>query len=296
MASQMALGGIQIGFIGLGNMGRPMALNLHRAGAVVTVANRSRQAVDELAGKGLTPAESGAEAAATADIVIICVTDSTAVDAILHNCEGVVAGLKEGTLVVDMGPTKVRETRAWAAEISAMGCDYVDAPVSGGTVGARDGTLSIMAGGSVAAFERARPIFEVLGRNLTHVGASGAGQIAKIANQSIVALTIAAVAEALSLAAKAGADPAAIREAIRGGFAESRILELHGERMVKNEYPDAGRSTVQLKDVEQALELAGQVGFDMPSLSLNRTLWEKLIELGHGELDHSALIKIYQDD
>lgn len=292
----MNIDGAKIGFIGLGHMGRPMARNLHKAGALVTIANRSQQVVDDLAAEGLHPANTPAEVAAASDFIIICATDTSSVDSILHGSEGVISGLEPGKLVIDMGTTKVRETRQWAQEIAAKKCDYIDAPVSGGVGGAQAATLTIMAGGSAAALEHARPIFDVLGGKLTRVGDVGAGQIAKIANQSIVALTIAAVAEALSLAEKAGADPVTVREAIRGGFAESQILSLHGERMVNDEFSDAGPSTVQLKDVAQALELAQQVGFEMPSLSLNKTLWEKLIEMGHGSMDHSALIKIYQDD
>ncbi len=291
----MTLAGAKIGFIGLGAMGRPMALNLHKAGADIGIANRSQEVVGKLAAQGLHPMATPAIAAARSEITIICATDTQAVDAILHGPDGVIAGLAPSSLVIDMGTTKVRETRAWAAEIATKNCEFIDAPVSGGIGGARAATLSIMAGCSVAAFERARPVFAQLGANLTHVGAVGTGQIAKIANQSIVALTIAAVAEALSLAEKAGADPTTVRAAIRGGFASSTVLELHGERMVSDKFPDGGRSTIQLKDVEQALELADQVGFDMPSLSLNKGLWEQLIDMGHGAMDHSALIKIYQD-
>ncbi|MCZ6605479.1 MAG: NAD(P)-dependent oxidoreductase [Alphaproteobacteria bacterium] len=290
-----SLDGFELGFIGLGNMGRPMVRNLVHAGAHVVIANRSPQMVDELAAEGLTRAANAGAVAGATDIVIICVTDTDALDAVLHGRNGVIASLAPGRLVIDMGTSKVRETRVWAEEVMAKGCDYIDAPVSGGAVGAQAGTLSIMAGASEAALARARPVFEVLGDNITHVGAIGAGQVAKLANQSIVGLTIAAVAEALTLAERAGVDPATVRQALTGGFADSRILDLHGGRMIVQEFDRGAHATVQLKDVEQALELADQVGFEMPSLALNKSLWEKMIAMGYAKLDHSGLVKIYRE-
>ena len=288
----------KIGFIGLGQMGRPMARHLHAAGASMVVANRSQGPVEELAGEGMTAAANGAALTRQVDTIVMCLTDTPALDAVLHGPDGVIAGLEPGKLVVDMGSSKVAETRAWATEIIDRECDYVDAPVSGGVVGAQAASLSIMAGGSDQAMARARPLFEVLGRNITHVGNVGTGQIAKITNQAIVALGIAAVAEALTLAARAGADPKTVRQALLGGFADSRILDLHGGRMLDadEDFTSGGAATVQQKDVDQALELAAQSDFEMPSLSANKELWDRMIAMGFGDFDHAGLIKIYEED
>ncbi len=287
--------GWKIGLIGLGHMGKPMARNLHNAGAAVTIASRSPGPVDELAGEGLTPAASPREVAAAVDYVITMVSDTNAVDLVLHGPDGVIAGLTPGKFVIDMGTTKVRETRQWADEVAAAGSTYVDAPVSGGQVGAEQGSLSIMAGCTTEALERVRPIFEVLGRNITHIGEVGAGQVAKTANQAIVAVTLAAVAEGLTLAQRAGVDPGKVREALQGGFAESRVLDLHGGRMVERMFEPGGPARVQLKDVDQALELAEQVGLNMPTLSGNQQLWRKMIEQGWGELDQAGIIRVIEE-
>lgn len=287
--------GWKIGLIGLGHMGKPMARNLHKAGAQVTIASRSPGPVDELAGEGLSPAANPRAVAEAADIVIIMVSDTPGVDSVLHGPDGVIAGLAPGKIVIDMGTTKVRETRQWAGEAAEVGATYVDAPVSGGQVGAEQGSLSIMAGCSAEALERVRPIFEVLGRNITHIGDVGAGQVAKTANQSIVAVTLAAVAEGLTLAQRAGVDPGKVRAALQGGFAESRVLDLHGGRMVARTFEPGGPARVQLKDVDQALELADQVGLDMPTLKGNQALWRKMIELGWGELDQAGIIRVIED-
>ncbi len=285
----------QIGFVGLGLMGRPMAMNLLRAGARLTVTSRSPGPVEALAAEGIATAASPHAVAAASEVIILMVTDTAAADAVLHGPAGVLAGLADGKLVIDMGTTKVPETRAWAREALALGADYLDAPVSGGQVAAIDASLTIMAGGDGAAFDRARPILGALGRHITHVGGVGAGQVAKTVNQVIVGMTIGAVAEALTLARRAGVDPAKVRDAIRGGFAESRILELHGGRMVASSFEPGGRATVQRKDVVEALELAAGLGLVLPGLERNRTLWERMIEKGWGDLDHSALIKVIEE-
>ncbi len=287
--------GWKIGLIGLGHMGKPMARNLHQAGAGVTVSSRSPGPVDELAGEGLAKANTPREVTAVADIIIMMVTDTAGVDNVLHGPDGVIAGLTAGKTVIDMGTTKVRETREWAAEVAQAGSTYVDAPVSGGQVGAEQGSLSIMAGGTADALERVRPVFEVLGSNITHIGDIGAGQVAKTANQSIVAVTSAAVAESLTLAQRAGVDPGKVREALQGGFAESRVLDLHGGRMVERMFEPGGPARVQLKDVDQALELAEQVGLDMPTLSGNQQLWRKMIDQGWGELDQAGIIRVIEE-
>lgn len=296
MNSGIPLAGTVVGFIGLGLMGRPMSLNLLAAGARVIVHSRSPDPVQELAEAGAVPASSPASVAAKADTVITMLPDTPAVETVLLGTGGVVEGLKPGSLVIDMGTTGVMATRDFAAVIEKAGGAYVDAPVSGGTIGAGDGTLVIMAGGSGEAVARAEAIFGVLGSRATHVGAVGTGQVAKAANQVIVGLNIGAVAEALTLAAKAGADPAKVREALRGGFADSRILEVHGQRMVDGDFRPGGKVTTQVKDLTQALELAAELGFSLPATALNRDLYARLIEAGHGDLDHSALIKAIAED
>ena len=290
-----AVKGWKIGLIGLGHMGKPMARNLYKAGASVTVASRSASPVDELAGEGLSPAGNPREIAAATDIVIIMVSDTAAVDNVLHGPDGVIAGLTPGKIVIDMGTTKVRETREWAGEVGDAYCTYIDAPVSGGQVGAEQASLSIMAGCTAEALERVRPGFDVLGRNITHIGDTGAGQVAKTANQAIVAVTLAAVAEGLTLARRAGVDPGKVREALQGGFAESRVLDLHGGRMVERMFEPGGPARVQLKDVDQALELAAQLGLDTPTLSGNRKLWQKMIDQGWGELDQAGIIRVIEE-
>ena len=285
------LEGWTIGFIGLGLMGRPMCRNLQKAGARVIVHNRSRAPVDELAAEGMEPAQGPADVAAKSDIVIMMLTNTPAVEAVLLGDGGVIESVKPGSLVVDMGTTKVLSTRDYADQVRAKGGDYIDAPVSGGAVGAEAGNLTIMAGGSDEAMARIQPVFDVLGAKTTHIGAVGAGQVAKAANQVIVGLTIGAVAEAFTLARKAGADPALVRQALQGGFADSRILELHGQRMIDGAFEPGGRSSVQRKDLDQALELANTLDLELPATSLCRDLFDKLIEAGHGDLDHSALIK-----
>lgn len=287
-----ALSGTTIGFIGLGLMGRPMALHLHRAGATVVVCNRSQTVVDALVAQGLQAAATPREVAARADTVVLMLPDTPTVEAVLFGADGVLAGLRPGALVIDMGTTAVLATREFGRRVREAGGDYVDAPVSGGQVGAEEATLTIMVGGSDAAVVRARPLLAVLGSRLTHVGELGAGQVAKAANQVIVGLTIGAVAEGLALAQRAGVDPARVREALVGGFAASRILELHGERMVSGRFAPGGRATVQHKDMSQALELAQALGLELPATALNRELYARLIALGEGGLDHSALYRL----
>ncbi|MFQ5763436.1 MAG: NAD(P)-dependent oxidoreductase [Rhodospirillales bacterium] len=291
-----SLDGKTIGFIGLGLMGRPMARNLQAAGGQVVIHNRSQGVVAELAGEGMTPAKTPADVAGAADVIILMLPDTPAVEKVLLGLDSVVGGLKSGALVIDMGTTKVMATRAFAKEVEAAGGDYIDAPVSGGTIGAEAGELTIMAGGSEDAMERAKPVFDTLGKTTTHVGPIGTGQVAKAANQVIVGLNIGAVAEALTLAKKAGADPARVRLALVGGFADSRILEVHGLRMVKGTFEPGGKCVTQRKDLSQALELAAELGFELPATALNMALYDKVIAAGHGELDHSALIKALDPD
>ncbi len=285
------LQGQEIGFIGLGLMGKPMARNLAKAGAKMIVHNRSSGAVDELVREGMTAGNDPMGTAQQSDIIIMMLSDTPAVEKVLFGDNGVLAGLKPGSLVIDMGTTKVPMTRAFAKAVEDKEGAYVDAPVSGGTIGAENGTLTIMAGGTDQAFARAQPILNVLGSRITHIGGVGTGQVAKAANQVIVGLNIGAVAEALTLAKHAGADPAKVREALTGGFADSRILEVHGQRMIENKFEPGARATVQRKDMDQALELAAELGISLPATRLSRDLYDWLIENGGADLDHAALIK-----
>lgn len=282
----------KLGFIGLGLMGKPMCRNLIKAGFDLFVTNRSAQPRTELEAAGATPLETPSQVASRTDTVIIMVADTAAVESVLLGEDGVIHHLGDNSLVIDMGTTSVTQTRRFAELISEKGGLYVDAPVSGGTIGAESGSLTIMAGGSEEGFNRALPILQILGDRITHVGDSGAGQVAKAANQVIVGLNIGAAAEALALAKAAGVDPARVRQALQGGFADSRILEVHGKRMVDGDYSLGARCTTQRKDMHQAIELAATLGLDMPATSLSRDLYDKLIENGGADLDHSALFTL----
>ncbi|WP_419901746.1 NAD(P)-dependent oxidoreductase [Kiloniella sp.] len=284
--------GAKVGIIGLGNMGAHMASRLDAAGAEVFIHTRTRGKASALEAQGMvycaTPSD--LSRAVGNGIIIICVTDTPAVEAVINNQNGILDAIEPGVLVIDMGTTQVMNTRVLAGLVSQKGASYLDAPVSGGAVGAEQGSLSIMVGGRVEDFERARPIFEILGKNINHIGDIGAGQVAKSANQMIVAMTIDAVAEALVLATKAGADPAKVRKALIGGFADSRILDLHGERMIGRTFDPGARATVQLKDVNQALELADFCSASLPGLEKNQELWQSMVDQGMGDLDQSGFI------
>ncbi len=292
-----ALSGHKIGFVGLGNMGAPMARHLHAAGAEVIVWNRSPGPAEAAAALGLRRAATLPDLARAVGDGIVCVnlTTTDVVEAVVFGAGGLHEGWAPragtgGPLVIDFGTTDVAATRRFAARIP-----WVDAPVSGGQAGAEKATLTIMAGGAEADVRRARPVLETVGQRVTHLGASGAGQVAKLANQLIVAQTIDAVAQALRLAELAGVDPALVREALLGGFAESRILALHGERMVKREFKAGGRAEWQLKDVRLICALAETVGFDSPTLKNCRAQWERMVhERGLGARDHSGLFRLYE--
>lgn len=288
------LAGRRIGLIGLGLMGRPMADNLKAAGAEVTVWTRDAAKRAEAGRDGFAVAESPRDlAAAAVEVVIVMVADTPAVAAVLDGPDGVVAGLAPDTLVIDMGTTQPLETRRFAARVEDAGGLWLDAPVSGGAAGAREASLTIMAGGSDAAFARAEPVLGVLGRRVTHMGGVGAGQVTKAANQVIVGLTIGAVAEAFTLAKHAGVDPAKLREALLGGFADSRVLDLHGRRMVEGDFTPGGKASTQRKDMMQALDLAESLGLSLPATTLGMALYGTLCEdRGEGDLDHAALIRV----
>ena len=291
-----SLDNYRIGFIGLGLMGRPMSLNLHRAGARLVIYNRSRAVVDNLIREAIEPADNPADVACRTEIVVLMVSDTPAVKQVLFGDNGLADGLRPGALVIDMGTTAVAATREYAARLAQTGVDFIDAPVSGGEIGARDGSLAIMAGGSEAAVKRAWPLFDILGKSTIHVGDVGAGQVAKAANQVIVGLNIGAVAEALALAECAGVDPSKVRQALLGGFAASRILEVHGQRMIDSSFAPGGKVTTQHKDLTQALDLAASLGLSLPATHLNMTLYQRLIDKGEGGLDHSALIRLFRKE
>ncbi|MCP5406820.1 MAG: NAD-binding protein [Chromatiaceae bacterium] len=291
-----SLDNYRIGFIGLGLMGRPMCLNLHRAGARLVIYNRSRAVVDNLIREAIEPADNPADVACRTEIVVLAVSDTPAVKQVLFGDNGLADGLRPGALVIDMGTTAVAATREYAARLAQTGVDFIDAPVSGGEIGARDGSLAIMAGGSEAAVKRAWPLFDILGKSTIHVGDVGAGQVAKAANQVIVGLNIGALAEALALAECAGVDPSKVRQALLGGFAASRILEVHGQRMIDSSFAPGGKVTTQHKDLSQALDLAASLGLSLPATHLNMTLYQRLIDKGEGGLDHSALIRLFRKE
>ena len=258
---------MKIGFIGLGIMGRPMALNLKAAGHDLLVPERKSLTPELRAAATVHP--DAAAVAAGSEVVITMVPDTPDVAAVLFGPRGVAEGLKKDTLVIDMSSISPTATRDFAARIEAAGCQWLDAPVSGGEVGAKAGSLTIMVGGSAGAFARAKPLFEVMGKNITHVGeAAGAGQVCKVANQIIVALNIQAVAEALTFAKKAGADPAAVRQALMGGFASSRILEVHAERMLNRTFAPGFRIRLHQKDLNLALGSAREMGMALPNTAI----------------------------
>ncbi len=282
----------KIGFVGLGNMGRAMARHLHAAGARVVVWNRSDAPAEAAVALGMRRAATLPELAREIGDGVICVnlTTTEVVEKLVFGEGGLCEGISAGAMIIDFGTTGVPETKAFAQRIA-----WVDAPVSGGQVGAESGDLTIMAGGSDADFARALPILQAVGRRITHLGPAGSGQVTKLANQLIVAQTIDAVAQALRLAELAGLDAARVREALLGGFAESRILQLHGDRMVRRDFAPGGRSALQLKDVRLICELAESLGFQSPTLDNCRAQWEKFVEEeGHGEVDHSGLFLLYE--
>ena len=288
--NDMTFTALKVGFIGLGTMGTPMALNLRKAGHSLFVASRSKIPT-AFAEEGATVCTNAAEVAKRADIIITMVPDTPHVEDALFNPEGVAAGLSKGKIVVDMSSISPVATKDFAKRINALGCEYLDAPVSGGEVGAKAASLTIMVGGSEAAFDKVRPIFELMGKNITLVGGNGDGQITKVANQIIVALNIEAVGEALLLAAKAGADPAKVRQALMGGFANSRILEVHGERMVKRTFDPGFRIELHQKDLNLALTTARQLGVSLPNTATAQELFNACAAHGGAKWDHSGMVR-----
>jgi 2-hydroxy-3-oxopropionate reductase len=288
-----SVAGRTIGFVGLGNMGRAMARHLHEAGARVVVWNRSDPPAEAAVAMGMRRVATLPELAREIGDGEICInlTTTEVVERVVFGSGGLVEGFSPGAMIIDFGTTGVPATKNFAQRIA-----WVDAPVSGGQIGAEAANLTIMVGAEESAFERALPILQAVGKQITHLGPPGSGQVTKLANQLIVAQTIDAVAQALRLAELAGLDSMRVRQALLGGFAESRILQLHGERMVRRDFAPGGRSTLQLKDVRLICELAESLGFHSPTLENCRAQWERFVhEEGHGDLDHSGLFLLYDD-
>jgi len=283
---------VRVGFVGLGIMGKPMARNLLRAGYEVTVHNRSRPAVDQLVAEGAQDGGSPRGVAERAEVVITMLPDAPDVEQVTFGPQGLVEGLRPGSVLVDMSTISPVATRSMAARLREWGVAMLDAPVSGGQRGAEEGTLSIMVGGDAEVFERVRPVLEVLGKNVVHVGPVGAGQVCKVCNQVVVALTIQAVAEALVLAQRNGVDPARVRQALMGGFAGSRILEVHGQRMLEGDHRPGFRARLHHKDLRIALETARSAGVPLLGTALVHELLGALVARGWGDLDHSALVRM----
>jgi len=284
-----------IGFVGLGIMGKPMARNLIKAGYPLVVHNRSRASVDELSREGAKAASSPQEVAARSEVVITMLPDSPDVELVYAGEQGVFVGVKPGLLLIDMSSISPVVTRTLAIEAEQRGCDMVDAPVSGGETGAISATLSIMIGGKTSAVERATPIFQTLGKNLVHVGDAGAGQVTKAANQMVVGTTIAIVSEALVLAAKAGVDPAKVRHALLGGFAQSKILEAHGQKMLERNFKPGFRIRLHEKDMKIALAAGSEYGVPLMVTSQAAQIMTAMKSMGNGELDHSAIVKFVEE-
>ena len=285
----------KVGFIGLGIMGKPMARNLMKAGYSLVVYNRSRTAVDELTKEGAQAASSAQEVASRSEILITMLPDSPDVELVYSGEKGVFAGAKQDILLIDMSSISPIISRKLAQEAGKRGIDMIDAPVSGGEAGAIAATLSIMIGGKASAVERAMPIFQALGKNIVHVGDAGAGQVTKAANQMVVGTTITIVAEALVLAAKAGVDPAKVREALLGGFAQSKILEAHGQKMLDRNFKPGFRIRLHEKDMKIALAAGAEYGVPLMVSSTVAQMMTATRSMGNGDLDHSGLVKFVEE-
>ena len=282
----------KIGYIGLGIMGKPMVENMVKAGHTVNVYARRQASIEALSKDNIHPYPSPAELAKNSTVIISCVADTPDVQAVLTDDKGVLQGIQAGSLVIDMSTISPEATRDMASQFAQADASMLDAPVSGGEVGAIAGTLSIMVGGTEEDFLRALPIFECLGKNIVHVGTSGAGQIAKACNQILAAQTMTAVAEAYLLAQSSGVNPAKVRDALLGGFAYSKVLELHGQRMLDKQYAPGFKSELHAKDLRIALESARTNGIELPATAISDQYMRTLVERGDGELDSAAIAKI----
>ena len=280
----------RIGFIGLGLMGKPMVRNLMKSGFELIVHNRSRAAVDELVSEGAKPAASPKEAAASADVIITMLPEDPHVLDVVSGPDGVIESIQPDSVLVDMSTISPTTARRLAQMVASRGAHMLDAPVSGGVEAATDATLTIMVGGNAEIFERVLPVFQKLGKNINHIGDHGAGQVTKAANQIIVALTLQAVAEAFIFAKKSGVDPAKVRRAIMGGYAQSRILELHGQRMLERNFQPGGKVRFHRKDLEIVLSVAKETGICLPGTSMISQLFNAVVAHGGSDWDHSAVI------
>ncbi len=280
----------KLGFVGLGIMGKPMAGHLVKAGHEVSVYDLNPAPVQELSSKGASACRNSKEVAQKSEIIFIMVQDTPDVEAALFGKDGIAEGLKPNSIVVDMSSISPIATKEFAKKLGAMKIKMLDAPVSGGQVGAENATLSIMVGGEAEVFEKIKPYFQLMGKNIVHVGGNGDGQTCKVANQIVVALNIEAVAEALLFASKAGADPVKVRAALMGGFAQSRILELHGERMLKRTFNPGFRIRLHQKDLNLALQSARSMGLSLPNTATAQELFNAVAAQGGIDLDHSAMV------
>jgi 2-hydroxy-3-oxopropionate reductase len=279
-----------IGFVGLGIMGKPMAANLIKGGHTLFLNSRSG-VPQELTAAGGIACDSAEQVAERSEIIILMLPDTPDVEKVLFGPQGIVNGIAAGKTVVDMSSISPIETKKFAKRVNELGCEYIDAPVSGGEVGAKNAALTIMVGGTEATFNKVKAIFELMGKNVTLVGGNGDGQTCKVANQIIVALNIEAVGEALLFASKAGADPARVRQALMGGFAASRILEVHGERMIKRTFDPGFRIELHQKDLNLALQGARAMGMSLPNTATAQELFNSCTAAGGAKWDHSALVR-----
>ncbi len=283
----------RIGFIGLGIMGQPMVQNILKAGYSVTVFNRSTSAIEFLTTHGATPATSPKQVAEQSDIVITCLPDSPDVESVVLGENGILSGLRSGMLLIDMSTIAPATSKKIYSELQTHGIQALDAPVSGGDIGAQQATLSIMVGGDRSAFDRALPVLQTMGKNIIHIGESGAGQVTKACNQIVVAMTVQAVAEALTLAKKSGVDPAKVRAALLGGFAQSRVLEVHGQRILDESFQPGFKLDLHRKDMNIVLQTGREVGVPLLGSSQVTVLMDSLIAQGKGGLDNAAIALLY---
>ncbi|MHB1238267.1 MAG: 2-hydroxy-3-oxopropionate reductase [Gallionella sp.] len=285
---------MNVGFIGPGIMGRPMALNLIRGGHKLWAYARRPESLQPLTAAGATACASAAEVGRHADVIFTIVSDTPDVESVIFGEQGVSKNVRPGTVIVDMSTISPTATKIFAERLAKQGVEMLDAPVSGGETGAINGTLSIMVGGKASVFERVKPLFECMGKNIVHIGDNGAGQVAKACNQIVVAVTIEAVAEALTFARKNGADPARVREALMGGFAGSKIMEVHGKRMLDNDFKPGFKVGLHQKDMRIVMETAHQLGVALPAAALVTQHLNALMGTGCTDLDSAAIVKVVE--